>query len=145
MAQTILILDDELDRLNAMTVALSRQARKYEIVTFKNAPGSIAWLQRNLPSVALISLDHDLISQSANEPDPGSGRDVAEYLATRSPVCHVIIHTTNSLAAPGMQLVLDDSGWPNSRVSPYNDLEWVDAWWIREVIDHLPSPNDGPT
>tara|TARA_R110002111_G_scaffold203713_2_gene268557 strand:- start:20125 stop:20577 length:453 start_codon:yes stop_codon:yes gene_type:complete len=137
MASTIVILDDEQERLTAMTAVLSKRLPEYDLVTFKNAPDIIGWLDSNLASAAIISLDHDLFPQSDNEPDPGTGRDVADYLTTQSPVCHVIIHTTNSLAAPGMELVLSDQGWTNSRVVPFNDLEWVTDWWIREVLDHL--------
>lgn len=137
MPSTIVILDDENDRLEAMTAVLSERLPEYGMVTFKNAPDIIAWLCDNLSSAAIISLDHDLFPQSDDEPDPGTGRDVADFLATQSPVCHVIIHTTNSLAAPGMEMVLHDRGWTNSRVMPFNDLEWVTMWWIREVLDHL--------
>ena len=137
MASTIVILDDEIDRLEEMTHVLSERLPEYDLVTFKNAPDIITWLRDNLSSAAIISLDHDLFPQSDEEPDPGTGRDVADFLATQSPVCHVIIHTTNSLAAPGMELVLNDQGWTNSRVMPFNDLEWVTMWWIREVMDHL--------
>jgi DNA-binding NtrC family response regulator len=139
MATTIAILDDEPDRLRAMTAALSRRFPELQVATFGNAPEMIAWLDRNLSSVALISLDHDLMPEAAGQPDPGTGRDVADYLATRRPLCHVIIHTTNGLAAPGMQMVLDESGWPSSLVAPYNDLQWVTTWWIREVAGRLPS------
>ena len=65
--------------------------------------------------------------------DPGTGRDVANYLATRSPSCPVIIHTTNGLAAPGMAMVLDDAGWKNDGVVPYNDLQWISEWWLKKV------------
>jgi hypothetical protein len=37
------------------------------------------------------------------------------------------------MAAPGMAMVFDDSGWLHSRVVPYSDLEWVAADWIDEV------------
>ncbi|WP_339735622.1 cyclic-phosphate processing receiver domain-containing protein [uncultured Gimesia sp.] len=137
MTSTIVILDDEIDRLEAMTAVLSKRLPGYEMVTFKNAPDIVAWLASNISSAAIISLDHDLFPQSEDDPDPGTGRDVADFLATQSPVCHVIIHTTNSLAAPGMELALNDRGWTSSRVMPFNDLEWVTVWWVREVLDHL--------
>lgn len=137
MTSTIVILDDELDRLEAMSAVLSERLPQYRISTFKNGPDIIAWLRDKISSAALISLDHDLFPQSEDEPDPGTGRDVADFLATQSPVCHVVIHTTNSNAAPGMEMVLNDTGWSNSRVMPFNDLEWVTTWWIREVIDNL--------
>lgn len=137
MTSTIVILDDELDRLEEMCAVLSERLPGHSFITFKNAPDIIAWLKDNITSAALISLDHDLFPQTEEEPDPGTGRDVADFLATQSPVCHVIIHTTNSLAAPGMEMVLNDTSWSNSRVMPYCDLDWITEWWIREVVEHL--------
>jgi CheY-like chemotaxis protein len=134
--RTILILDDEPERIRAMTALLSNGALGCDVVTFDNAPDMIDWLRKHLEDVSLICLDHDLgpnRCRDGNVFDPGTGRDVADYLASRSPVCPVLIHTTNSLAAPGMAMVLDDSGWLHSRVVPYNDLEWVSADWIDVV------------
>ena len=138
MPGTIAILDDEIERLDAMLAVLSRRLPDFSVVTFRTAPEIIEWLGTNLSSVALLSLDHDLIVELPGAPDMGTGRDVADFLAERPPVCHVIIHTTNSPAGTGMEMVLGDAGWSNSRVHPYGDLDWVTAWWIREVIDHLP-------
>ena len=137
MASMIVILDDEQDRLDSMAEVLSKRLPDCQLVTFQNAPDIIEWLEDNVAIAALISLDHDLFPQTDNEPDPGTGRDVADFLATQDPICHVIIHTTNSMAAPGMEMVLDDRGWSTSRVIPFNDLEWVKTWWIQEVLDHL--------
>lgn len=137
---TIVILDDEPNRIRTMTECLSSGLPGCRIITFDNAPDMIDWLRKHLEDASLICLDHDLgpnRSCNGNVFDPGTGRDVADYLASRKPVCSVLIHTTNSLAAPGMVMVLDDSGWPNSRVAPYNDLEWVSADWIGEAREAL--------
>lgn len=139
MAGMIVILDDDSDRVEAMVGVLARRLPTFAVATFGTASDIIVWFEHHLADAALISLDHDLIPASADAADPGTGRDVAEYLATRSPVCHVIIHTTNSLAAPGMEMVLNDSGWRTSRVCPYSDLLWIGEWWIREVVERLSS------
>ena len=62
---------------------------------------------------------------------------VVDFLATRQPTCPVLIHTTNSLAAPGMELALEDSGWTHRRVVPYNGLQWIRTAWLPEVDDAL--------
>jgi hypothetical protein len=96
----------------------------------------ISWLTTHLDDVCLLSLDHDLGPNWFRDGavfDPGIGRDVANFLATRSPQCHVIVHTTNHLAAPGMIGVLEESGWTVSQVVPYGDLEWIGEAWIREA------------
>jgi hypothetical protein len=36
-----------------------------------------------------------------------------------------------------MEMVLNDSGWMNSRVIPINALEWIDSIWIPEVQKYL--------
>lgn len=108
MTTTIVILDDEQDRLTAMTSVLSQRLPGFNLVTFKNASDIIDWLSGHLDEAAMISLDHDLFPLCDDDPDPGTGRDVADFLATQSPVCHVIIHTTNSLASPGMESVFTE-------------------------------------
>lgn len=136
MATTIAILDDEPERIEAMVQALSRHLPDVATTTFDNAPEMIDWLREHLNRCGVICLDHDLGPnriRGAGVFDPGTGRDVVDFLATRVPVCPVIIHTTNSLAAPGMEASLQESGWRCSRVVPYDDLTWVGEWWIEEV------------
>jgi hypothetical protein len=139
-ALKIALLDDDPDRIRAMLDCLVGRFSEFETVVFDNAPDMIDWLAEHLEETALICLDHDLGPNRTREGkvfDPGTGRDVADFLATQSSVCPVVIHTTNSLAAPGMALVLEDSGWPHFRIVPYNDLEWVEADWIGEVAKAL--------
>jgi CheY-like chemotaxis protein len=141
-ASTIAILDDEPDRIAAMRTALAKDSLRHSVVTFENAPDTIAWLRDHLSEVVLICLDHDLGPNRRRGDevfDPGIGRDVADYLATRSPVCPVLIHTTNSMAAPGMVRVLEEVGWSVSRVIPYDDLAWIGLDWSEEVSRLLES------
>src|SRR3954453_22626652 len=65
--------------------------------------------------------------------DSGDGRQAADYLAARPPQCPVVIHSTNTPAAVGMEGALKDAGWTVNRVSPYGDLEWVASDWLRAV------------
>jgi hypothetical protein len=132
----IVILDDEPERVEEMTRRLAGFVGGLQLIVFDNAPDLIDWLARYLDSAKLICLDHDLGPnrvRNGKVSDPGIGRDVVDYLATRTPVCPVIIHTTNSLAAPGMELALTDAGWIHIRVVPYNDLEWIGGEWIENV------------
>jgi hypothetical protein len=55
--------------------------------------------------------------------DPGTGREVADDLARRSAVCPVVIHTTNSSAAVGMEMVLREARWKTYSVYPLEGLE----------------------
>ena len=133
---TIAILDDEPDRLRAMEPILAKRYPQYNVVTFDNAPDINAWFEANLPSCILICLDHDLgptRKRDGADFDPGIGRDVSDYLASRDPICPVIIHTTNTDARPGMIFGLEDAGWIVSYVSPYSDVLWVREVWADEV------------
>jgi hypothetical protein len=130
------ILDDEPERIAAMLPCLASCCPGHESIVFDNAPDMIVWLKVHCGEAILICLDHDLGPNrliGGVMRDPGTGRDVADFLATKPPTCPVIIHTTNALAAPGMMRVLEESGWPASRISPYADLEWIGEIWIREV------------
>jgi hypothetical protein len=132
----IAILDDDPGRIQAMVELLQARCGSFALRLIDNAPEMIDWLKRHLHETRLICLDHDLgPNRQTNGTvfDPGTGRDVADFLATLNPVCPVIIHTTNTLAAPGMQMVLEDAGWSFSQVSPFGDLEWIRFDWIAEV------------
>ena len=73
----------------------------------------IRFLDLNLKETVAISLDNDLElipGPDGRMIDPGSGVEVAEYLATMPAVCPVVIHTTNTNAAESMKSVLATSG-----------------------------------
>lgn len=132
----VAILDDEKDRLDAMLAHLHKRYPRLEVATFLNAPEMIAGLRHLWDRLALICLDHDLgpcIQQHGRIFDPGTGRDVANCLATNSPVCPIIVHTTNTYARPGMLEVLTEAKWQVSYVSPYADVLWIREVWADEV------------
>jgi hypothetical protein len=72
--------------------------------------------------------------------DPGSGCHVAEFLATRTPVCPVVIHTTNSNAAVSMEETLRGAGWKTRRVVPFDDMNWIKTDWFFAVRRALVGP-----
>ena len=132
----IAVLDDDEERVATMRNLLAESRPRYEFVFFDNAPDMIQWLQNHLRSTVLISLDHDLGPSRTRDGEsfhPGTGLDVVNYLTMQEPLCPVIVHTANYLAAPGMELMLNDSGWTSSRVIPINGLEWIDHAWIPEI------------
>jgi len=136
----ITILEDDLRRTHEMVRLLQTALPGYEVVVFDGAPDMIEWLRKNLTDVKLICLDHDLGANriiSGEIQDPGTGRDVADYLSTLKPTCPVLIHSSNVMAAPGMLMVLEEAGWCCSSLSPFNDLEWVRACWLDNVRNAL--------
>lgn len=136
MAMKIVILEDNADRTQAMKACLDDRFPQYETRFFGSATKMVAFLEDHLDQVILISLDHDLeliADQSGSTIDPGTGRAVADYLVHRPPTCPVVIHTTNSSAALGMETILQESGWQTHRVVPYDNMNWIAAEWFRTV------------
>lgn len=144
----IAILEDDERRQLGMTALLAEHWPEAALHIFDNAPEMNAWLPDHLHQVRLVCPDHDLgPNRRAGDEvfDPGCGRDVADLLAARSPVCPVIIHTTNSYAAPGMVAVLETAGWSVERVVPFSDLDWLPLAWLPAVRERLAaSPDPGP-
>jgi len=136
MHDVIAVLEDDERRTSAMREEIQRFFPAAEAVFFDNAPDMVAWLKDNLPSVCLLCLDHDLGpngQRGDREFDPGIGRDVADFLATRQPSCPVLIHSSNAEGAYGMQFTLQDAGWTVKRVAPVDDLTWIEAQWSGRV------------
>ncbi|MFM9966606.1 MAG: cyclic-phosphate processing receiver domain-containing protein [Planctomycetaceae bacterium] len=140
MSLLIAILEDNLDRRAAMEDRLQDRFPQFERRYFANAASMVEFLETNLDKLALIALDHDLeLIETGNGQvrDPDTGRDVADFLAEREPFCPIVIHTSNSPAAIGMQTVLQEAGWQVSRVLPFDDLAWIDADWFPTVRSAL--------
>jgi hypothetical protein len=133
----VVTLEDDEPRRTAMSQALESAMPETEYLFFDNAPDMIEWLERHLRSVDLICLDHDLgpnIEREGEFFDPGTGREVADFLAGREPSCPVIIHSSNAPAVEGMKFALEDAGWKTQRVVPFDNLDWIGGEWIEAVV-----------
>ena len=141
MPNHVMILDDTPARVVEMRAVLATVLPRLDVVAFDNVPDCVEWLPQGLGGAAMLCLDHDLGPTRDPRPgddtgarfDPGIGRDVADLLAMYPPVCPVIVHSSNSLAVPGMLRVLRESGWPCSAVMPSDDLRWIPTAWREEV------------
>ncbi len=133
MRNKIAILEDNLDRQTAMQALLADHYPHCEHYFCDEAEPFIAWLRLHLAETLFISLDHDLELKPTGDGrwyDPGTGRMVADYLATCAPACPLIIHSTNRDAVMGMEMLLQESGWNVDIVTPYGDLDWIaESWW----------------
>ncbi len=137
MRQSIVILEDNAERIAAMDDCLADKFPHFHREFFRTAPDAVEWLSKGLTHVVCLSLDHDLEPLTNDSPDPGTGRQVADFLAGSAPQCPVIIHSTNRIAAEGMEFTLTDSGWMVERVMPYDDRRWIAEAWlplVRQVI-----------
>lgn len=140
MPMAIAILEDNAERRDVMSACLRDRLPQYRHCFFGSADEIIQFLREELANTLAICLDHDLdLIEAPNGRfiDPGTGRDVADFLAACTPCCPVVIHTTNSVAAIGMESVLTDAGWVIRRVVPYGDLEWIGETWQRAVRDAI--------
>ena len=136
MPPYVAILEDDAGRLAPMRPCLVRLLPQYEHAFFDNASEMIAWLPDHLHETVLISLDHDLpLRQVRNGQlvDAGTGRQVADYLATVPPVSPIIVHTSNEHFAPGMMWVLSDAGWYCRRIYPDAYHAWLGLAWSQEI------------
>jgi len=133
MPLKIAILEDNLERLAIMRSWLADRFYMYDAHFFDESAELIRFFDDYLSECLVIALDHDLEmkpGQNGRCIDCGTGREVADYLANKNPVCPIIIHTTNADAAVGMQMVLKDAGWQTRRVIPFDDLDWIEKSWF---------------
>ena len=139
----IAILEDDPGRIAVMAECLSALGVGGRARWFTAAPTMIDWLAGHVGELALMSLDHDLMmlpDPDGRLRDPGDGRDVARLLATRQPVCPVIIHSSNELRALEMADALRAAGWQVTRVLPRLGPDWIETQWIAQVRALLSLP-----
>jgi hypothetical protein len=135
VAELVAILEDNPDRIGAMRTCMAEILPDVQTIFFEDAQKMIDWLSQRLGNVAVISLDHDLPMRDhgGEAIDCGTGRQVADYLASVPPVCPVIVHSSNNDCAQGMFFALKDAGWRCSRIYPFNDTAWIADSWVEQV------------
>ena len=119
-----------------MRVVLEGALPGRQPVFFEDARLMIDWLRSNLGNVMLMSLDHDLPVRKDDRGttiDCGTGRDVADYLATMPPTCPIVVHSSNTAGATGMMHALRSAGWPCVRVPPEAEIAWVARYWADQI------------
>ena len=142
--QTILILEDNDDRIAGFEAAVARLGGGFDLKIWRDAPSMIAECEPFFPITALISLDHDLNPQPGATTDPGTGLDVAKFLAAGRPVCPLIIHTTNADRAHSMHNELRFADWTAERVGP-TGMDWIEKLWLPKAREFLSAfPNTWP-
>ena len=138
----ILILEDDSRRIEAMQRLLASEQPQLSQHIFPTASEVISFYTQHKSEIALIALDHDLedvYDSSGNQVDPGTGRDVSDFLSSQKASCPLIIHSTNRTAVDGMEFELVESGWQVERIAPYADLEWIQEAWMPAIARGLRS------
>ena len=131
----IYILEDNADRVIRFRAVCGMVAPGLEIRIWASAHAMISDLVDGLEHAKLILLDHDL-NRPADEPDPGSGYDVAKLFEELIPCCPIIIHTSNGERGIWMEGALQRAGWHYSRVYPFGD-DWIETAWAEALQQML--------
>jgi len=141
--KTILILEDNDERIARFEKTVAALGG-HQLKIWRDAPAMIAQCEAFFPDAVLISLDHDLNPQPGVTTDPGTGLDVAKFMAECRPVCPVIIHSTNADRAHSMHNELRFADWIAERVGPIGN-DWIETMWLRKVGEFLAAhPNTWP-
>jgi hypothetical protein len=128
----LLMLEDNAERVRSFTAALQRVDPVLTLRVWRNAWTMIREVEPLLPSACLISLDHDLDPEDGIRDDPGTGWDVAKFLAALPPACPVIIHTSNGERSTWMMGEFELGGWKHHRLPPIGN-DWIKRDWRRLV------------
>jgi hypothetical protein len=139
--KTILILEDSRDRIAGFERAVAELGDGFELKLWRDAPSMMAECEQYFSSAALISLDYDLQRQQGATTNPGTGMDVARFLAEFLPVCPVLLHSSSTEHAHLMQNELRLAGWVADRVGPLG-AQWIGITWVRrmrELISEYPN------
>src|SRR6266542_2628728 len=131
-AKTILILEDNDERIAAFQKTVPALGEGFDLKVWRDAPSMCAECDAYFPRAAMISLDHDLNPMPGVITDPGTGLDVAQFLGDFLPACPVLIHTSNMDRVWSMHNELRFAGWIVDRVGPLG-ADWIEKSWLQRV------------
>jgi ADP-ribosylglycohydrolase len=134
--KTILILEDNDERIAGFQHAISGLGKEYALKVWRDAHSMRAECEAFFPNAALISLDHDLNPVPGVTQDPGTGLEVATFLAECRPVCPVIIHSTNADRSWSMHNELRFADWIVEKVGPIG-VDWIEKLWLPKARELL--------
>lgn len=140
MIRTILILEDNDERIAGFQRVIAALDREFDLKIWRDAHSMIAECEAHFPNAALISLDHDLNPLPGFEGDPGTGLDVARFLGDSLPVCPVLIHSSNTERVWSMHNDLRFGGWIVDQVGPLG-TDWIETSWLSHARQLLQNPN----
>ena len=131
--KTILMLEDNDERIASFQKVVAGLGNGFDLKIWRDAHSMIVECAEFFPSTALICLDHDLNPQPGVTTDPGTGLDVAKFLADFLPVCPVLIHSSNTDRVYSMHNELRFAGWMADRVGPLG-TDWIETTWLRQMF-----------
>ncbi len=130
------MLEDDHDRIRRFRAIVAHHHPNAVLKIARTAPDfkTEYWSLNATPD--LICLDHDLFTDSPDEPDPGDGRDVSAFLITRLAECPALIHSTNAHAADSMMFSMRDAGWTVDRIAPIG-VDWIESHWYAVALEMI--------
>jgi hypothetical protein len=134
--RTVLILEDKPERQAEFQRIAPTLGDQFEVLIWDDANRMRKECERFLPNAALISLEHDLDPKPGGHADPGSGLDVAKFLAEKKPVCPVIVHTMNTDRSFSILNELRFADWRVDRVGPIGE-RWIEKYWTSKAREML--------
>ena len=132
MAQTILVLEDDPDRVRRFRACFATLSPQAEVIIWRDAKQMIRECGAYLDRCALICLDHDLVPENGDSPDPGDGLEVAKFLGPLVPKCPIVIHSSNTDRAYQMLGELQLHSCEVMTVLPLG-ADWVEGYWWPKV------------
>ena len=124
-----MILEDNAERRSAFErVALSLGLR---VKMWADAGRMREECEKYLDNAALISLEQDLDVDARD-----TGLDVAKFLAEKTPVCPVIVHTGNTDRSFSIFNELRFADWNVDRVAPICE-GWIEKYWTSKAREML--------
>jgi hypothetical protein len=132
--RAVLILDDKPERQAEFERIAPALGEDLEVLFWDDAHRMRKECERFLSRAALISLEQDLDGKFGG--NPGSGLDVAEFLAEKKPVCPVIVHTSNTDRSFSILNELRFADWNVDRVGPIGD-RWIEKYWSPKAKELL--------
>lgn len=135
------MLEDNADRIDGFHKAIAGLANGFELKIWRDAHSMMAECAEFFPTAWVICLDHDLNPQPGVTADPGTGVDVAKFLADFLPVCPVLIHSTNADRVYSMMNEFRFAGWTVDRVGPLGS-DWIETTWLRRMKELLSVPGN---
>jgi hypothetical protein len=134
--RTILVLEDDPNRLDAMAQALKTLGKPFEIRHWDDVGTMRVEAPKWFGETCLISLDYDLSeARSTGGRGTENGMDAVTFLNRHEPFCPVIVHTSLRQESGMMAEALRRRGWRVAQVI-LSKRERMADW--RDAVDELP-------
>jgi hypothetical protein len=132
----LLMLEDDHDRISRFRAIVARHHPDVVLKIARTSPEfeTEYCLLNDTPD--LICLDHDLFTDSTDEPDPDDCRDVSAFLNTRLAKCPARIHSTNAHGAGSMMFSMLDAGWTVDRIAVIGD-DGIESYWYPVALEMI--------